>query len=144
VGEAPLSEPESQILYESTQALDPALVIAWHTQGQEIYWQFLDLQPQGAEQLGQEMAAASGYRLEQVPYASGFAGYKDWFIQDFDRPGYTVEAGAGENPLPLQQLPEILQDNLPIFLLGLTGPTETVVPAGGRGPERNGIQPTWG
>lgn len=56
-----------------------------------------------------------------MPYASGFAGYKDWFIQDYNRPGYTVEAGYGENPLPLTQLPDILRDNLPIFLLGLTG-----------------------
>lgn len=23
----------------------------------------------------------------------GFAGYKDWFIQDFNKPGYTIEAG---------------------------------------------------
>ena len=67
------------------------------------------------------MAQASGYRLEEIPYASSFAGYKDWFIQDFDRPGYTIEAGEGENPLPLSQLPEMVRDNLPIFLLGLTG-----------------------
>ena len=67
------------------------------------------------------MAAASGYALSEIPYSSSFAGYKDWFIQDFDRPGYTIEAGAGENPLPITQLPEMYRDNLPIFLLGLTG-----------------------
>jgi hypothetical protein len=67
------------------------------------------------------MALASGYSLEEVPYASSFAGYKDWFIQDFDRPGYTIEAGLGENPLPISQLPEIFRENLPMFLLGLTG-----------------------
>lgn len=121
VGEAPLSQPESRALFNITEEFDPALVIAWHTQGQEIYWKFLDLEPPGAQALGLEMASASGYRLEDVPYASSFAGYKDWFIQDFNRPGYTIEAGLGENPLPLSQLPDILRNNLPIFLLGLTG-----------------------
>ncbi len=121
VGPEPLSEPESRALFDTTEELDPALTIAWHTQGKEIYWKFQDMEPEGARALGRQMSIASGYALEDVPYASGFAGYKDWFIQDFDRPGYTIEAGLGENPLPLSQLPEILRDNLPIFLLGLSG-----------------------
>lgn len=132
VGLEPLSQPETLAMFQTTENLDPALTIAWHTQGQEIYWRFLDLEPDGARALGEQMAAASGYRLEESAYNSSFAGYKDWFIQDFDRPGYTIEAGIGENPLPLTQLPEIVRDNLPIFLLGLTGPQgeENLVPAG--------------
>ena len=121
VGPAPLSEKESRAMFDATEEVSPALTIAWHTQGKEIYWKFLDLEPEGAEFLGRQMAAASGYALSEIPYASSFAGYKDWFIQDFDRPGYTIEAGAGENPLPITQLPEMYRDNLPIFLLGLTG-----------------------
>lgn len=121
VGQSPLDQPESRAMFDTTEELSPNLVIAWHTQGEEIYWKFLDLVPEGARSLGMQMAIASGYRLEDVPYASSFAGYKDWFIQDFDRPGYTIEAGYGENPLPLSQLPDMFRDNLPIFLLGLTG-----------------------
>lgn len=121
VGPEPLSEQETRAMFDSTETIDPALTIAWHTQGKEIYWKFLDLEPEGARAQGEQMAAASGYRLEEIPYASSFGGYKDWFIQDFDRPGYTIEAGEGGNPLPLSQLPEMIQDNLPIFLLGLTG-----------------------
>lgn len=121
VGPAPLSEAETRAMFDATEELSPALTISWHTQGKEVYWRFLDLAPEGAEHLGRQMAAASGYRLSESAYASSFAGYKDWFIQDFDRPGYTIEAGLGENPLPLSQLPELYRDNLPIFLLGLTG-----------------------
>lgn len=121
VGENPLSEPESRAMFDTTETLSPNLAIAWHTQGGEIYWKFQDIEPEGARRLGVQMAQASGYQLEDVPYASGFAGYKDWFIQDFDRPGYTIEAGYGENPLPLSQIEDIYRDNLPIFLLGLTG-----------------------
>lgn len=122
VGEAPLSEAESRAMFDTTEEISPDITIAWHTQGKEIYWKFLNLEPQGAAELGAQMAAASGYTLEEVPYSSSFAGYKDWFIQDFDRPGYTIEAGSGENPLPMEQLGEMITDNLPIFLLGLTGP----------------------
>ena len=72
----------------------------------------------GAEALGQEFARVSGYQLAEVPYDSGFAGYKDWFIQNFRRPGYTIEVGQGENPLPLAQFDEIYRDNLGILVLG--------------------------
>lgn len=131
VGDAPLSEPESRAMFDVTEKLDPQITVSWHTQGREIYWKYLDMKPMGAETLGRQMALESGYRLEEVPYVSGFAGYKDWFIQDFDRPGYTVEAGAGENPLPLGDLNRMVEENLPIFLLGLTGAEETAEPAWG-------------
>ena len=162
VGPKPLSERESRIMFDTTEELNPDLTIAWHTQGKEIYWKFLALEPEGARELGEQMARASGYRLEETPYGSSFAGYKDWFIQDFDRPGYTIEAGEGENPLPLSQLPEIVRDNLPIFLLGMTGaipetglrraePTMAAVKTSSvrrqeraRLPEGDGIEAAWG
>ena len=78
----------------------------------------------GAETLGQLMADASGYTLAEVPYASSFAGYKDWFIQNFRRPGYTIEVGIGENPLPLSQFDEIYQDNFPIMTIAALGGAE--------------------
>ena len=61
------------------------------------------------------MAAASGYALEDTPYASGHAGFKDWFLQVFKRPAFTIEAGLGENPLPTSQLPEITRALSAIF-----------------------------
>ena len=121
VGRAPLNQLESKALAEYTRYIDPALVLAFHSQGREIYWQFMDIQVPGAEELGQKMAQASGYTLADVPYASGYAGYKDWFIQEFRRPGYTIEVGEGENPLSLSQFDEIYRDNLPILIIGALG-----------------------
>ena len=57
--------------------------------------------------------------MEVTPAASGYAGYKDWFIQQFNRPGYTIEVGIGENPLPLSQFEEIYRDNMGILTLGM-------------------------
>ena len=96
-------------------------MLAYHSQGKEIYWQFLDYTVPGARELGERFAQASGYTLAQTPYASSFAGYKDWFIQNFRRPGYTIEVGEGTNPLPLSQFDEIYRANLPIMVLAATG-----------------------
>ena len=121
VGRAPLTQPEARALAGYTRIINPDLVLAYHTQGKEIYWQFRDYEVPGAKALGEVFAALSGYTLADAPYNSSFAGYKDWFIKHFRRPGYTIEAGFGENPLPLSQFPEIYKDNLGILVAAARG-----------------------
>jgi len=121
VGRAPLTQRESRALAEYTREVDPALVLAYHSQGSVIYWQFGDEEVPGARALGEEFARVSGYTLEDTPYESSFAGYKDWFIKTFRRPGYTIEVGLGENPLPISQFDEIYRDNLGILVTAATG-----------------------
>jgi len=111
VGNEPLSEPESRALYDFTLAHNFNLILAYHSQGEVIYWKYLDYNPENAEEIGQKFAAISGYKLESTPYSSGFAGYKDWFIQNYNKPGYTIEVGLGENPLPISQFPSIYSKN---------------------------------
>ena len=114
----PLTEPEAFAIYDFTLSHDFRLVIAYHTQGEEIYWNFQNINPPNGYEIGQQFAESSGYTLTEVPYNSSFAGYKDWFIQTYNRPGYTIEAGIGENPLPISQFNEIYKNNLGILLLG--------------------------
>jgi len=119
VGNAPLSASESRAMYQLTRSVNPALTLAYHSQGQVIYWKYLDFEPPLSREIAMKFGAVSGYTVEETPYSSGFAGYKDWFIQDFDRPGYTIEMGLGENPLPVSQFDKIYQDNLGILTLGM-------------------------
>ena len=121
VGRYPLSQRETIALADYTEAVDPALVLAYHTQGREIYWQYQDLPVPGARELAEEFGRLSGYTVADVPYESGFAGYKDWFIQEFRRPGFTIEAGSGVNPLPLAQFDQIYKDNLGILTTAALG-----------------------
>lgn len=121
VGRAPLDQLETRALYGYTQYINPELVMAYHSQGREIYWQFRDIFVPGAQELGEKMAEVSGYRLADTPYNSSFAGYKDWFIQEFRRPGYTVEVGEGINPLPISQFDQIYRDNVGILNLAALG-----------------------
>ncbi len=121
VGAAPLSAPEARAMARLTRIVNPALTLSLHTQGEVIYWRFGRQEPPGGEALGERLAQASGYSLETTPDASDNAGYKDWFIQEYDRPSYTIECGRGENPLPLAQLPEIYQKTLGILVLAALG-----------------------
>lgn len=105
-------------VYNFTLSHNFDLVIAYHTQGEEIYWNFQNINPPDAYFIGQEFAKSSGYLLTEVPYNSSFAGYKDWFILNYNKPGYTIEAGLGENPLPISQFNQIYTDNLGILVLG--------------------------
>ena len=118
VGNAPLTEPESLALYNFTLMHNFRLILAYHTQGKEIYWQFQNYAPVEAESIGRIFENISGYRLADVPFESSFAGYKDWFLQEYRRPGYTIEAGIGKSPLPISQFNEIYNDNIGILVLG--------------------------
>ena len=121
VGRAPLSQKESRALAGYTEYMDPDLILAFHAQGQEIYWQFDGIEVSGAEELGRRLAEVSGYTLTEPAEVSSYAGYKDWFIKTFRRPGYTIEVGRGTNPLPLEQFDEIYGDNLGILVTAALG-----------------------
>ncbi len=112
VGTAPLSSPEPRAMYDFTLGFDPAATLSYHTQGNVIYWKYLDMEPEGSRELANRLGEISGYLVEETPYASGFAGYKDWFIEHYDRPGYTIECGQGVNPLPIGDFDEIYSRNV--------------------------------
>lgn len=116
-GPAPLSEPEAQAMEAFTRGRSFHLVMAFHTQGREIYWNYRGLEPPEAEEAARRLAKASGYRA--VKLTGSDAGYKDWFIQEFGRLGFTIEAGIGINPLPIGQFPQMYDEAIGIMLEGL-------------------------
>ena len=119
VGISPISQPEAGSLYKFTKNNDFRLTISFHSQGEVIYWKYLDFMPERSLEIAKQFSRISGYELDETPLRSSFAGYRDWFIQDFNRPGFTVEVGEGENPLPISQFDEIYSDIEGIFVLGM-------------------------
>ena len=119
VGAAPLSAPESRAVYDFTLAHDFALTISYHTQGEVIYWKYLDYMPPRSLEIANEFARLSGYEVADTPYESGYAGYKDWYIYKFLRPGYTIEVGRGLSPLPISDFDGIYAANAGIMARGL-------------------------
>ena len=107
VGFSPLDQPESAALAAFARCVHPDLMLALHTQGSVIYSGPAESAPAGSAALAAAMSEASGYPVEPVPEASANAGFKDWFLQCFRRPAFTIEMGIGENPLPMTQLPAL-------------------------------------
>ena len=119
-GPYPESEPESRAVADFTRAHNFRLVMAYHSQGEVIFWNFENLAPPEARTIGESLAGLSGYELAEPEGPASYAGYKDWFIQDYRRPGYTIEVGRGTNPLPISQFDTIYADNRPMLLFAAT------------------------
>jgi g-D-glutamyl-meso-diaminopimelate peptidase len=116
-GRAPLTESESKAMASFTRAHNFRLAAAFHTQGEEIYWGYRGYEPPESQRIVFRFAEVSGY--ESIRYVESDAGYKDWFIQEWRRPGFTIECGKGINPLPISQFWDIWADVIGIFLTGL-------------------------
>lgn len=104
-GPVPLSEPEAAALAALAEEFPGEAAVSLHSQGGEIYWNYRGDEPPESSALVAKLAAASGYRA--VKLTDSDAGYKDWFIQKFRKPGFTVELGIGKNPLPLSDFEDM-------------------------------------
>lgn len=118
-GKHALSEPEAVALARLTIEKDFARVLSIHTQGRELYWNYRDLEPAYSHEFGQRIAEAGGYKA--IALTGSDAGYKDWFIAKFKRPGFTLEAGEGVNPLPTAQFEKIYEEVEPILFTFVRG-----------------------
>ena len=103
-GTAPASEPETSALVDFCERFSFRHVVAFHSQGEEIYWKYGAKTPKKAECMALEMAKLSGYKLSAPEGLAVGGGFKDWFIEKFAKPGFTVEVGKGKNPLPLEDI----------------------------------------
>lgn len=106
-GTKPFSEPESSALAVYCTKNSVNYVLAFHSQGEVIYWNFGGKAPAYSQKMAAVMAATSGYALD-VPIGTAVGGgFKDWFIDKFCRPGFTIELGLGKNPLPPEHADKI-------------------------------------
>lgn len=116
-GDSPLIEPESQAMANLAEKEKFDRIVALHTQGKEFYWGYEGLEPAESRAIADELSRVSGYK--SIQNVDSHAGYKDWFIQEFRKPGFTIELGKGINPLPLSQFNEIYRDTTGIFLASI-------------------------
>ncbi|MBU3112944.1 M14 family metallopeptidase [Clostridium lacusfryxellense] len=117
-GTSPESETETKAVANFTRANDFRLVIAYHSQGEVIYWNYQNLATDEAKRIATIFSQLSGYQLGETTGITSYAGYKDWFIEKYRRPGYTIEVGLGVNPLPISQFNKIYRDNIKVLLEG--------------------------
>lgn len=99
-GYKPESELETQALVRLCRTLRIRHALAFHSQGEVIYWNYGNKIPPRAQKMAEIMSSSSGYELDTPEGLASGGGFKDWFIKEFSRPGFTIEVGKGENPLP--------------------------------------------
>ncbi|MBB6451728.1 murein tripeptide amidase MpaA [Salirhabdus euzebyi] len=109
-GEFPLQAVEAKVLYDLTYELKPSLVAAYHTAGRELFWHFHNKEEHLDRdyEIARMFCALTGYELnEPTPNPSG-GGYKDWFVQEFAKPGLTPELAIypGERHVDIDQFDE--------------------------------------
>ena len=119
VGYAPLTATEAVSIYNFIMSRKFSLMLTYHTQGEVIYWQFQNYAPANSLTIANTFSRVSGYRVENTPYESSFAGLKDWFVYYYRLPGFTIEAGSGTNPLPINDFNSIYSKNLGILVNGM-------------------------
>ena len=113
IGKTPFSEMETQALRDFTKDVRPDYTVSYHTKGEEIYWCFCQsIQASNRDQqLGLALSSATGYPLRYTKGSVG--GYKDWCIQTYGIPSYTIEVGADSLAHPLKEdaLSDIIEKN---------------------------------
>lgn len=118
-GPRAFSEPETRAVCGFCSTFDIKRLYSFHSQGEEVYWYYGRKTPIISRDIAEEFAKTCGYK---TAFPSGMAsrgGFKDWYIERFGRPGFTVEIGKGENPLPLSDFEEIYQKLKPALVKAL-------------------------
>ncbi len=116
-GYRPESEPETQALVEFCRTRPIRHVVALHTQGEVIYWTYGKKKPPRSEKMVEILATSSGYLPDTPSALATGGGFKDWFIEEFGRPGFTIEMGHGKNPLPFSAAAEIYERTREMLML---------------------------
>lgn len=108
-GAFPESEPETRALCDLVRREKPKHALAFHSQGEEIFWRYGKNDPPEAQTLMRIFTAVSGYKPVRNAGLYAHGGFKDWFIREMNRPAFTVEVGKGTNPLPLTDFEPIFR-----------------------------------
>lgn len=95
-GKEPFSEPETAAVRDFIEREDIHALFAFHTQGEEIYHA-----GEGSASMARIFAKACGYTVSIPEGIASCRGAKDWFCATCNRPGFTIELGRGQNPLPI-------------------------------------------
>ena len=106
-GDYPESEPESRTLASYCRTGSIAHALAFHSQGEEIYWNFGTYHEAEAQRMAKMMAYTCSYQVSEPTGLAYGGGFKDWFVEKFKRPAFTIEVGHGTNPLPIEQASDI-------------------------------------
>ncbi|MBQ7116210.1 MAG: gamma-D-glutamyl-meso-diaminopimelate peptidase [Clostridia bacterium] len=115
----PESEPETSAITKLCRGISVDMLITFHSQGEEIFYEYGKNTPEKSLHIAKIFSALTDYTLvkNEGLYASG--GLKDWFIEEFNRPAFTIEIGKGKNPLPVDSINQIYEKLEAMMVVGM-------------------------
>lgn len=105
-GKEPGEAKETKALMDYTKEQNFLSTISYHNAGEVLYWYFGQTGDNRLRdyRLTLELSEITGYSLLPIDIQmQSSSGYKDWYIQEFKRPAWTIEIGKTVNNRPLSQ-----------------------------------------
>lgn len=118
-GYHPASEPETLAVTGVCLTHNIRHALAFHSQGEVIYADCGKIKPARMQKIAEILSSSSGYEIASPEGTAVGGGFKDWFIERFSRPAFTVEIGKGENPLPVSDIESIYNRLLEMLILSI-------------------------
>ncbi|MCM3586634.1 M14 family metallocarboxypeptidase [Mesobacillus maritimus] len=124
-GNYPLEAKEVLALFHFTYQVKPEIAVAYHSSGNVLFWGYhqwgLTHTTEYAKdiyKIAQPLSTITNYPLKEPSSHQQGGGYTDWFVQEFKKPGVTIEIGEliEDNSLPLQEFPDIWERNKAVGL----------------------------
>ncbi|GIN61789.1 hypothetical protein J27TS8_17820 [Robertmurraya siralis] len=124
-GRRPLEAVEVKALVEFTRNIKPEIAVSYHSSGNVIFWgyhqwglthttNFTD----DYYTIAEKVSDLTNYELEEPAFHQQGGGFTDWFIEEFEKPAFTIEIGSlvEDSSLPLTAFPSIWEHNKAIGL----------------------------
>lgn len=113
-GTAPEQAQETKAVVNFVHSIDPEIAVTYHSAGKILYWNFHQDEYYSRDQAyALQLNSMTGYSLvKPTPNPSG-GGLSDWFVIEFNRPGFTAEIGhyPGETNLPISEFNQTWKEN---------------------------------
>lgn len=113
------SEPETNALRYLTEKYNFDGTISYHSSGEVIFWQYNQLYIERDLCIANKISKETGYDLELEKEPVTGSGYKDWFIENYQKPALTIEVSpyVGERKVPIENYKDIFERNKNVPIL---------------------------
>ena len=99
-GPFPHSEPETQAILHLMAAFSPRRLYSFHSQGEEIFWEYGGIPVPGSETIAQTLSALSGYRWWKTAALPLTGGSRTGISRPFGGRASRWRSARGKTPCP--------------------------------------------
>ncbi|TYR76007.1 hypothetical protein FZC79_07590 [Rossellomorea vietnamensis] len=114
-GTAPETASETKAVVKFIYQIDPEMAYTYHSAGKILYWYFHQEGPIYTRDLSYalDIYGMTNYPLVKPTANPSGGGLSDWFVIEFNRPGFTPEIGRypGETNLPISEFNQTWSEN---------------------------------